>query len=266
MDHLSLLLCSLFILTSLQSIHGSIDSHIENVQIIPLKVQEYGLSLVPTRCRCIKFIQQIHPKHIGDFEVTAPDSSCQLPEVMYDRLFFAMEYLSGGDLYDYLDKNGRLDLSTTTDETANLNEESSSDCSVTFPKQHEQNVLNCCSHQRHISGVLMYLHRPRVPLLSVVPVSYNGLTHDRIVFALGTALLRLLLKEPAMRLGRKGLIRSHSFFQSIDWEELEAGRVEPPFTLSTFVQKARLGAGPGRRAERQPSELAPAMGRINIRK
>ncbi|CAH2329769.1 kinase C theta type-like [Pelobates cultripes] len=79
-------------------------------------------------------------------------------------------------------------------------------------------------------------------------------------------LKKLLLKEPAMRLGRKGLIRSHSFFQSIDWEELEAGRVEPPFTLSTFVQKARLGAGPGRRAERQPSELAPAMGRINIRK
>ncbi|CAH2305921.1 kinase C theta type, partial [Pelobates cultripes] len=30
----------------------------------------------------------------------------------------------------------------------------------------------------------------------------------------------LLLKEPAMRLGRKGLIRSHSFFQSIDWEDL----------------------------------------------
>ncbi|XP_063290667.1 C-X-C motif chemokine 9-like [Pelobates fuscus] len=82
MDHLSLLLCSLFIPTSLQSIQGSIDRHIENVQIIPLKVQEFGLSLVPTRCRCIKFIQQIHPKHIGDFEVTAPDSSCQFPEVI----------------------------------------------------------------------------------------------------------------------------------------------------------------------------------------
>ncbi|CAH2329694.1 kinase C theta type isoform X2 [Pelobates cultripes] len=50
---------------------------------------------------------------------------------------------------------------------------------------------------------------------------------------LGYIAPELLLKEPAMRLGRKGLIRSHSFFQSIDWEELEAGRVEPPFTLST---------------------------------
>ncbi|CAH2329695.1 kinase C delta type-like [Pelobates cultripes] len=36
------------------------------------------------------------------------------PLFKQDRLFFAMEYLSGGDLYDYLDKNGRLDLSTTT--------------------------------------------------------------------------------------------------------------------------------------------------------
>ncbi|CAH2307023.1 kinase C theta type-like [Pelobates cultripes] len=45
--------------------------------------------------------------------------------------------------------------------------------------------------------------------------------------------IMLLCKIPSRRLGEISRIRLHLFFQSIDWEELEAGRVDPPFALNT---------------------------------
>uniref|UniRef100_A0A8C5PT63 Protein kinase domain-containing protein n=1 Tax=Leptobrachium leishanense TaxID=445787 RepID=A0A8C5PT63_9ANUR len=44
---------------------------------------------------------------------------------------------------------------------------------------------------------------------------------------------RLLCHSRSKRLRAAASIRSHPFFQSIDWKELEAGMVDPPFTLST---------------------------------
>ncbi|CAH2311006.1 kinase C delta type [Pelobates cultripes] len=41
----------------------------------------------------------------------------------------------------------------------------------------------------------------------------------------------LLCIDPSQRLGKKGDIRSHPFFKSIDWQELEAGNVSPPVAL-----------------------------------
>uniref|UniRef100_A0A8C5MYP6 Protein kinase domain-containing protein n=1 Tax=Leptobrachium leishanense TaxID=445787 RepID=A0A8C5MYP6_9ANUR len=46
-------------------------------------------------------------------------------------------------------------------------------------------------------------------------------------------LATLLWKRPSRRLRAAASIRSHLFFQSIDWKELEAGMVDPPFTSST---------------------------------
>ncbi|CAH2252134.1 kinase C delta type-like, partial [Pelobates cultripes] len=43
----------------------------------------------------------------------------------------------------------------------------------------------------------------------------------------------LLCKNPTERLGAASKIRAHLFFQSIDWDELEAGMVDPPFALNT---------------------------------
>ncbi|XP_077196431.1 protein kinase C theta type isoform X4 [Paroedura picta] len=42
-------------------------------------------------------------------------------------------------------------------------------------------------------------------------------------------LVKLFVREPERRLGAKGNIRQHVFFQEIDWEALEGRAVEPPF-------------------------------------
>ncbi|CAJ0929798.1 unnamed protein product [Ranitomeya imitator] len=41
--------------------------------------------------------------------------------------------------------------------------------------------------------------------------------------------VRLFVREPDRRLGIKGNIRQHCFFQLIDWERLEKREIEPPF-------------------------------------
>ncbi|XP_063313119.1 protein kinase C delta type-like [Pelobates fuscus] len=54
---------------------------------------------------------------------------------------------------------------------------------------------------------------------------------------------KLLCKTPSKRLGHKGNIRKHPFFKSINWEELEAGRLVPPFlpcTTSSHVSKETM--------------------------
>ncbi|CAH2306840.1 kinase C delta type [Pelobates cultripes] len=45
-------------------------------------------------------------------------------------------------------------------------------------------------------------------------------------------LKKLMCKNPSERLEAAGNIRRHPFFQSIDWDELEAGKVDPPFARS----------------------------------
>ncbi|XP_053114589.1 protein kinase C theta type [Hemicordylus capensis] len=42
-------------------------------------------------------------------------------------------------------------------------------------------------------------------------------------------LVKLFVREPERRLGARGDIRRHAFFQEINWEALEEGAVEPPF-------------------------------------
>ncbi|KAM4038834.1 protein kinase C theta type [Anomaloglossus baeobatrachus] len=42
-------------------------------------------------------------------------------------------------------------------------------------------------------------------------------------------LIMLFVREPERRLGIKGNIRQHCFFQHIDWERLEKKEIEPPF-------------------------------------
>lgn len=42
-------------------------------------------------------------------------------------------------------------------------------------------------------------------------------------------LVMLFVREPEKRLGIKGNIRQHCFFQQIDWERLEKREIEPPF-------------------------------------
>uniref|UniRef100_A0A8C0U4D6 Protein kinase C n=1 Tax=Cyanistes caeruleus TaxID=156563 RepID=A0A8C0U4D6_CYACU len=42
-------------------------------------------------------------------------------------------------------------------------------------------------------------------------------------------LVKLFVREPERRLGARGNIRQHAFFQEINWEALEERRMEPPF-------------------------------------
>ncbi|CAJ0947048.1 unnamed protein product [Ranitomeya imitator] len=41
--------------------------------------------------------------------------------------------------------------------------------------------------------------------------------------------IQLICKTPSARLAIKSSIRSHPFFHSIDWRDVECGRSEPPF-------------------------------------
>lgn len=50
-----------------------------------------------------------------------------------------------------------------------------------------------------------------------------------VVINVHVFLLQLFVREPEERLGVKGNIRQHSFFNSTDWSALEQRQVAPPF-------------------------------------
>ncbi|XP_063296199.1 protein kinase C delta type-like isoform X3 [Pelobates fuscus] len=53
------------------------------------------------------------------------------------------------------------------------------------------------------------------------PCSFAGVTHD--------FLSKLLTKDPKLRLGVNGDIRGHPFYSGIDWKNLEAKKIPPPY-------------------------------------
>ncbi|XP_071994444.1 protein kinase C theta type-like [Engystomops pustulosus] len=76
----------------------------------------------------------------------------------------------------------------------------------------------------------------------------------------------LLRKNPEMRLGVSGNIRHHPFFDSIGWEDLEAGRAQPPFTPFRAVLKNKHLQWPGDETPTNPvaefSYMSPSWARM----
>uniref|UniRef100_A0A8C5PDF7 Protein kinase domain-containing protein n=1 Tax=Leptobrachium leishanense TaxID=445787 RepID=A0A8C5PDF7_9ANUR len=205
-----------------------------------------------------------------------------------DHLFFAMEYLSGGDLFDLLARNGRLLLTT-----ARLTDSSTFFIFLFRDLKPENILLDSAGHLRiaDFGLAVMGMHgnnfafgrggtsgymAPEVIrsgrfdaavdwwalgiiLYEMITDNHpfkNGGTSESVESAVledsvfyphylttdtQDILQQLLQKSPTKRLGTSGHIRHHRFFRSIDWKELEARRVEPPFapiTASIIGRKA----------------------------
>ncbi|KAM8977154.1 protein kinase C delta type-like [Pelodytes ibericus] len=88
-------------------------------------------------------------------------------------------------------------------------------------------------------GIILHqLSTGRYPFFNGYRVQevFKSITKDRPKFPkciggdVKHILKKLLRKDPDHRLGVKGNIREHPFFQDINWVELEDGKLEPPFT------------------------------------
>ncbi|KAM8977162.1 protein kinase C delta type-like [Pelodytes ibericus] len=94
-------------------------------------------------------------------------------------------------------------------------------------------------------GIILHqLSTGRYPFFNGYRVQevFKSITKDRPKFPkciggdVKHILKKLLRKDPDHRLGVKGNIREHPFFQDINWVELEDGKLEPPFTPSVNHQ------------------------------
>ncbi|XP_063293561.1 protein kinase C delta type-like [Pelobates fuscus] len=199
-----------------------------------------------------------------------------------DHLYYALEYLSGGDLFDYLMEKGRPDLPTTTFFAAQLV------CGLQFLHSNgiihrdlkPENILMDRAGHLKICDFGLALDKMCGKTATgeagtpgyIAPEMKNGERYNAavdwwafgvILFKMATGmsafdrnnqltptgqqlltkssyhhnfisketwdiLKQLLCMSPAERLGVNGHIRSHPFFRSIDWVELEAGRLGAP--------------------------------------
>uniref|UniRef100_A0A8C5QGB6 Uncharacterized protein n=1 Tax=Leptobrachium leishanense TaxID=445787 RepID=A0A8C5QGB6_9ANUR len=205
-----------------------------------------------------------------------------------DHLLFVMQYLPGGDLDQFMGKNGKLDINTARFFAAELV------CGLQY--LHKNGIIHrdikpdnvLLDSQGHIkiadfglalenvyrnqtakgyAGTLGYVapemlrdqrYNAAVDWWSMGVMVYKMVTGEDPFYCGNSSdhmirsalrdtpkypsdltpdtvdlLKKLLCKNPSKRLGKRGNIRNHPFFKSIDWNELEAGRVNPPFSLCT---------------------------------
>ncbi|XP_075040288.1 uncharacterized protein LOC142100257 [Mixophyes fleayi] len=197
-----------------------------------------------------------------------------------DALCFVMEYACGGDLEQLLDRRGRLDISTATFYAAEMVSGLQHLHLKGFIHRDlkPENILidgaghikiadfglavNKTEGATGYAGTLGYIapemllghtyntgvdwfsfgvvlfqmttgESPFVCQLSALPGFNLSLTTSDIIE-------ELLCNDPQKRLGLNGLIRQHPFFRGIDWEELEALRVQPPYIPGKFLTYALI--------------------------
>ncbi|XP_066445303.1 protein kinase C delta type-like [Eleutherodactylus coqui] len=184
------------------------------------------------------------------------------------NILFGLEYVSCGDLFDLLEKKGRLDITSSRFYAAELV------CGIQF--LHLKGVIHrdlkpeniLIADTGHIKVTdfglaLVNIHGGRTSTSRAGTAGYIapemeagkkfntavdwysfGITLKDMLTGVGTydpTLLRgisysardiiekLLQKDPARRLGLHGDIRGHRFFQSIDWDSVETLKMAPPY-------------------------------------
>ncbi|KAM4704994.1 protein kinase C theta type-like [Rhinophrynus dorsalis] len=197
-----------------------------------------------------------------------------------EHLYYVMDYLAGGDLFEFLCTNKMLDSDTIKFFAAEMV------CAIKF--LHSKGIIHrdlkpenvLISNAGHIkiadfglavddmlgdkvttgyagsSGYIAPEIRKNLPYNSAVDwwsfgvVLYNMATGDfpwnlskshlefpSSVSEMTRDLIRKLLRtNPTRRQRVADTIESHPFFTGINWEELQQGRVEPPFMLSISLQ------------------------------
>ncbi|XP_066438462.1 protein kinase C theta type-like [Eleutherodactylus coqui] len=133
-----------------------------------------------------------------------------------NKVYFIMEYLSGGSLRAIIGMCGCLDISIVRFYTAEIV------CGFQF--LHQRNIVH-----RMATGKFPFYHG------SIRKKVIKSITREQPQFPswldadIKHLLERLLCKNPEKRLGVYENIRAHPFFTTIDWEELEMKREQPPF-------------------------------------
>ncbi|XP_040199197.1 protein kinase C theta type isoform X2 [Rana temporaria] len=137
-----------------------------------------------------------------------------------ENLFFVMEYLNGGDLMFHIQSCQKFDLHRSKFYSAEII------CGLQF--LHSKGVVY---RDLKLDNVLLDMEG-HVKIADFGMCKENMLGDTKTSTFCGTPdyiAPELFVREPERRLGVKGNIRQHCFFQDIDWERLEKRQIEPPF-------------------------------------
>ncbi|PIO14951.1 hypothetical protein AB205_0179100 [Aquarana catesbeiana] len=141
-----------------------------------------------------------------------------------DYAGFVMEYISGGDLFDFTINHFPLDISFIRFIAVEIS------CGLDFLQKHV--IVH-----RDIKGNNILLDNKGHVHIADYGVAVMDLYGDKkvtgVAGTIGYMAPELLCKCPNKRLGVSRDVRRHPFMRPIDWKSLEQGKGRPPFSVGT---------------------------------
>ncbi|XP_066489431.1 protein kinase C theta type isoform X2 [Tiliqua scincoides] len=137
-----------------------------------------------------------------------------------ENLFFVMEYLNGGDLMFHIQICHKFDIGRARFYSAEII------CGLQF--LHSKGIIY---RDLKLDNVLLD-KEGHIKIADFGMCKENMFGDSKTSTFCGTPdyiAPELFVREPESRLGTKGTIRQHAFFQEINWEALEERAMEPPF-------------------------------------
>lgn len=140
-----------------------------------------------------------------------------------DYAGFVMEYISGGDLFDFTINHFPLDISFIRFIAVEIS------CGLDFLQKHV--IVH-----RDIKGNNILLDNKGHVHIADYGVAVMDLYGDKkvtgVAGTIGYMAPELLCKCPNKRLGVSRDVRRHPFMRPIDWKSLEQGKGRPPFSVA----------------------------------